>query len=321
VITETPLIPVTHTDEKLSPRTPVPSLGDQSAEAARTCELLRGDKRLRDLGPTSIRVSASLWEAVSQSLQHLRQAYLRVLNDLIEEQLNEGHLADSLYDYTAESFYDRYGADRFLEAHHWLDDAVPQITSRLGFSQRATAGTVDPREFFARSFGESLSEAIRVRALESSHEATQAPSRAYRTFEELAEMLGQTTAETAKLLDLSRGTVYAWKAGREPQPRNARRLYRTNTLMRTLTRRLGHDGVLHWLVTGDPTPLELLARGDFAELDRRASPLIFSAGPAVFERVDAHVEEQAETELDEHPQVSRTTPAPKRIRRPAPRRR
>jgi hypothetical protein len=309
VTTETPLIPVTPTDENLSPRTPVPSFGERSDEVARTYELLRGDKRLRDLGATSVRVSAGLWEAVSQNLQRLSQAYVRALEDLVEERLNEGYYADS--------FYEGHHADRFYETH-W---AAPQMASRMVFSPRATAGTVDPSEFFAKSVYDSIPTAVRLRALPHVSEAPQAPSRAYRTFRELAEMLGQTTGETAELLGIRRGTIYAWKAGGEPQPRNARRLYRTNTLIRTLTRRLGHDNVLHWLVTGDPTPLELLARGDFAELDRRASPLIFNAPSADFERVDAHVEESTETELDEHPPARSATPAPRRIRRRAPRRR
>jgi transcriptional regulator with XRE-family HTH domain len=195
---------------------------------------------------------------------------------------------------------------------------------RSPFNAIATAGTIDTSSFFAKPFLKTLEAALRVRARQPDrHETAHAPSRAYRTFAELARMLGQSTAETAELLGLSRGTVYAWREGREPQPRNARRLYRTHTLLKTLTRRLGHDSTLHWLATGDPTPLELLAAGNFAEVDRRASPLIFNAEPAVFERVDAHIDETPDASADDaepRPDAG-TTPAPRRIRRRAPRRR
>jgi hypothetical protein len=197
------------------------------------------------------------------------------------------------------------------------------------FAALATAGTVH-MAFFDEPFVDTFGPALHVRERERERIAVEVaprqrakpPSRAYRAFEEVAQMLGQSTAETAELLGLHRGTIYAWRAGREPQPRNARRLYRTHTLLKTLTRRLGDEHTLGWLATGDPTPLAMLADGDFAGVDRRASALIFAGEPAEFERVDAYVDESPDAEpADEpSPEARQSTPAPRRMRRRAPRR-
>jgi hypothetical protein len=171
---------------------------------------------------------------------------------------------------------------------------------------------------FSDSFFGTIDAALRIHARRGI-ETAPPPSRAYRAFQEIAATLGYSTSETAELLTLSRGTVYAWKAGREPQPRNARRLYQLHTLIRTLNRRLGLPATRTWLNSGKPAPLELLATGDFAAVDRQASEMIFHAPPPASERVAAHIDEPL-TE-GTWPADGEPATAPRRIRRHALRRR
>jgi hypothetical protein len=148
------------------------------------------------------------------------------------------------------------------------------------------------------------------------------PARAWKTFEELSRWIGIGKVRTAKVLGISRGTTNAWKAGREPQPGNARRLYRTHTIVKTLVRRLGLEETRIWLETGTPSPLDLLSAADLGAVDRAASKLVFVGGQQESERVAAFVPELSESETGSAawPADSPQSP-PKRVSRSAPRRR
>jgi hypothetical protein len=142
--------------------------------------------------------------------------------------------------------------------------------------------------------------------------------RAYRTFVELAEWLEMTQEETARLLGMGRTTPLSWRrAGHEPQPARARRLYQTHALVSTLRRRLGQDAMRRWLDAGDPSPLALIAQGDVTGADDLADELIFGTAPSR-ERLGAWVEEPADT--DPSAAEPKQGPPP-RVRRRPPRRR
>ncbi|MDP8942915.1 MAG: hypothetical protein M3N16_02160 [Actinomycetota bacterium] len=148
-------------------------------------------------------------------------------------------------------------------------------------------------------------------------EPTQRESRAYRTFTELADWLGMTQEDAARLLGMGRTTPLAWRRGHEPQPARARRLYQTHALLSTLVRRLGREQTLRWLDIGDPAPLELIRRGDVTAADDLAEQLIFGAAPSR-ERLGAWVEEPEASSL---PDAAPAQAQPRRVRRRAPRRR
>jgi hypothetical protein len=162
------------------------------------------------------------------------------------------------------------------------------------------------------------SAAILVELLQRRHRAAVEPkSRAYRTFVELADWLGMTQVDTARLLGMGRTTPLAWGRGHEPQPARARRLYQTHALVSTLVRRLGREQTLRWLALGNPAPLELIGRGDVTGADDLAEDLIFGDAPGE-ERLGAWIEEPEATQ----PPAPAPAPArPRRVRRRAPRRR
>jgi hypothetical protein len=140
------------------------------------------------------------------------------------------------------------------------------------------------------------------------------PSRAYRTFTELAGWLGMTQHETARLLGIGRTTPLAWRRGHEPRPGRARRLYQTHALVKTLVRRLGTMETRTWLARGIPPPLELIAAGDVAAADDRAEALIFGP-PSGSAPIDAWSDEPAHAP---EPTAVRGA-APRRVQRSAPR--
>jgi hypothetical protein len=145
-------------------------------------------------------------------------------------------------------------------------------------------------------------------------------TRAYRTFVELADWLEMSQEETARVLGMGRTTPLAWRrAGHEPQPARARRLYQTHALVSTLVRRLGRDEMRRWLAAGQPSssPLALIAQGDVTGADDLADKLIFGTAPSR-ERLGAWVEEPADTE----PSAAEPKQGPpRRVRRRPPRRR
>jgi transcriptional regulator with XRE-family HTH domain len=143
-------------------------------------------------------------------------------------------------------------------------------------------------------------------------------TRAYRTFAELADSLGMTQEETARLLGMGRTTPLAWRrSGHEPQPARARRLYQTHALVSTLERRLGREEMRRWMGAGDPSPLALIADGDVTGADDLAEGLIFGTAPSR-ERLGTWVEEPTDAK---HSQVQPTQGKPRRVRRRPPRRR
>lgn len=142
-------------------------------------------------------------------------------------------------------------------------------------------------------------------------------ARAYRTFVELADWLGMTQEDAARLLGMGRTTPLAWRRGHEPQPARARRLYQTHALVGTLVRRIGREGTLRWLAAGDPAPLNLIRQGDVTRADDLAEELIFGAAPSR-ERLSAWVDDSEDT----HPPAATPTEGqPRRVRRRPPRRR
>ena len=146
--------------------------------------------------------------------------------------------------------------------------------------------------------------------------AAHSPSRAYRTFTELAGWLGMTQEETARLLGIGRTTPLAWRRGHEPRPARARRLYQTHALVKTLVRRLGTVETRTWLARGTPPPLELIAAGDVVQADDRAEALVFGA-PTRPAPIDAWIDEPASA-----PEPTAVHgEAPRRVSRSTPRRR
>lgn len=206
-----------------------------------------------------------------------------------------------------------------------------QLKKLHGTLTSPTRGTVILR-FFEVALADTLNEIFTVRARSVENWGSESgrfhvtttrispPSRAWRTFEELSRWIGIGKVRTAKMLGISRGTTNAWKAGGEPQPANARRLYRSHTIVKTLVRRLGFEETRAWLETGDPSPLDLLAAGDLAAVDRAASALVFVGSEQESERVGAFIPESDDVEsVEERP--SKVVAPPKRVRRAAARRR
>ncbi|HEX8103572.1 MAG TPA: hypothetical protein VF533_13230 [Solirubrobacteraceae bacterium] len=181
----------------------------------------------------------------------------------------------------------------------------------------------------AATFGSTIEDALRFKARywhedrpSAQNEPVVEPSRAYRTFRELMEMLSASQAEAAAAVGLSRGAVDTWRRGREPQPRNARRLYRTHTMLKTLKRRLGgHAELQHWLEAGTPSAREMLLAGDLDAVDRMVSEIVFAGAPAASERIAAHVEELVESPGTESSIETPATAKPRRVKRRPPRRR
>ena len=142
--------------------------------------------------------------------------------------------------------------------------------------------------------------------------------RAYRTFVELADWLEMSQEEAARLLGMGRTTPLAWRrAGHEPQPARARRLYQTHALVSTLVRRLGEVATRRWLGAGDPSPLALIAEADVTGAADLADELIFGTASSS-ERLGAWVEEPADTDSSA---AEPTQGPPRRVRRRSPRRR
>lgn len=161
---------------------------------------------------------------------------------------------------------------------------VPTVAHPI-FAEPFSATIDDALSFKARHWHEHL--------LVGEDRPVATPSQAYRTFRELMEMLSATQSDAAAAVGLSRGAVDTWRRGREPQPRNARRLYRTHTMLKTLNRRLGgHAELQHWLDVGAPTARELLLAGGLDTVDRMAAQVIFSGPAPASERIAAHVDER-----------------------------
>lgn len=181
---------------------------------------------------------------------------------------------------------------------------------------------------FAEPFSATIEDALRFKARHwqsrpaPRHDPlTPTPSRAYGTFRELMEMLSANQADAAAAVGLTRGAVDTWRRGREPQPRNARRLYRTHTMLKALRRRLGGLAELqHWLDGGSPSARELLLAGDLDAVDRMAAEQIFSGPAATYERVAAYIEQPVEAS-DVEASIEKSAAGPRRIARRAPRRR
>lgn len=107
-------------------------------------------------------------------------------------------------------------------------------------------------------------------------------SEAWRTFEELGVWLRLSHAETAKLLGLGAKTAYGWRrAGSEPQPRLARRLYQTHALVRQLVLSLGEaDARARIRHGGVDSALSLIEQGRVADAEARFAELIYDRRPA-----------------------------------------
>lgn len=217
----------------------------------------------------------------------------------------------------------------------WIDNEVPDATPAEGLEDLIVRHKAPLREvdtlFVALHTGvgtvgsyaasaiaapltATIEAALRLHA-RARAEVRPRPSRAYRAVREIASTLDYSIRDTAQLLGISRGTIYAWREGREPQPRNARRLYRLHTLLRTLNRRLGMPATREWLNSGVPAPIDLLAAEDFGAVDRLASAMIFGSGAMASERVGAAI---AEPLTGDDPAEAGDAPALRRIRRRPP---
>jgi hypothetical protein len=215
----------------------------------------------------------------------------------------------------------------FIDPAAFRDDALATQLAKLHSALTSfTHGTVVMR-FFDAALTDSVDAIFNARARRDESWMVEAarfsgtPSRAWRTFEELARWIGIGKVRTAReVLGISRGTTNAWKMGGEPQPSNARRLYRTHTIVKTLVRRLGLEGARSWLETGDPSPLRLLASGEFTAFDHAASALVFDGGAQESERIGAFTPEPVDVG-DADARMSAEGASPRRLQRRPPRRR
>lgn len=90
-------------------------------------------------------------------------------------------------------------------------------------------------------------------------------SPAFRVFTELRDWLNLSAHEATTLVGVGRTTPNAWeREGREPRPRQARRLYQLHGLVGTLVRRLGRDEARLWLQQGDPARWRLMEDEDIS---------------------------------------------------------
>jgi DNA-binding XRE family transcriptional regulator len=100
-------------------------------------------------------------------------------------------------------------------------------------------------------------------------------SRAFEMFTELREWLNLTTEEAAALIGVGRTTPLAWeRAGHEPRPATARRLYQAHSIVQGLVKRLGQDAATEWLERGSPSPRHLLERGEITAVARAAERIL-----------------------------------------------
>jgi hypothetical protein len=106
---------------------------------------------------------------------------------------------------------------------------------------------------------------------------------AFAAFCQLREWLLVSANDVADLVGIGRTTPYnSWKKGGGPHPANARRLYQIHGLVEAMVQRLGGAGARAWLAAGDPSPFELMRRGDVEGATSAAQEMVFGrpmAGP------------------------------------------
>lgn len=110
--------------------------------------------------------------------------------------------------------------------------------------------------------------------------------KAFAALKDLRRWLRLSVAEAAELVGFGRTTPSSWvRAGNEPQPARARRLYQTHAIISAMVRRFGEDETLHWFLSGSPSPRAFLLQGDIEAAADSAERLLIGRqrrpGPAV----------------------------------------
>jgi hypothetical protein len=159
----------------------------------------------------------------------------------------------------------------------------PRINSFLG--QGFVHGATGPAGTYIDAF---VAHGIVQPKRESRRPPRHRPSRAYRTFKELATWLSLSHEELAPIIGVGRTTPYnSWKQGAEPRPAVARKLYQLHAVVRALRAQLGQEGLADWLGHGSPYPLKCLIDGKQERFERLADEVIFSKADSQAARLDA----------------------------------
>lgn len=103
---------------------------------------------------------------------------------------------------------------------------------------------------------------------------------AYRAFKEIGVRLGAGDEQVARAVGIGRTTVYSWyRDGREPRRGTARRIYELQSVISSLYRKLGDEGLAAWLRTGSPSRRERLLEGDLEMLNQEIDSALFHDEP------------------------------------------
>jgi hypothetical protein len=151
---------------------------------------------------------------------------------------------------------------------------------QLPAAARAIEGELSP---------ETLFEAIEDLPVEAPQ------SKAFTTLSDLRRWLHLSVAEAATLVGFGRTTPSSWlRAGHEPQPARARRLYQAHAIVSALVRRIGQEETLRWFLGGSPSPSELITQGDIEAAADSAEEILIGRqarrGPAAGALLEENVE-------------------------------
>lgn len=116
-------------------------------------------------------------------------------------------------------------------------------------------------------------------------------SRAFAAFSDVRKWFALSSTDAADLIGVRRTTPNAWeREGREPRARAARRLYHLHAIASPLLRRIGQPELIRWFEGGDPSPRQLLERGEVDRVARLAEAILIGSQPLPGPRPGAYVE-------------------------------
>jgi hypothetical protein len=136
-------------------------------------------------------------------------------------------------------------------------------------------------------------------------------------FERLMQWLDLTTQEVEAVTAVARRTYFYWKQSHtKPRPNTVRQLWKIYTLMESVVRHLGVDGVRSWLRSGMNAPLDLLRQGNVEAFQRAVSDLLFGAARGTTsEPFVLRPDEDREPDVDVGPDVIPVKRAKRLVRR------